>query len=62
MQEGMYEEARVEVMPAKSICGKPFPFKALDLYKVNKADLSFTAKWKSALERDIDQLDGPFRG
>jgi predicted RNA methylase len=58
MQEGIYEEARVEVMPEKSICGKPFPFKGLDLYKVAKEDLSFSVKWKSALERDIDQLDG----
>lgn len=58
MQEGIYDEARVEVMPAKSVCGKPFPFKALDLYKVTKEDLSFSAKWETALERDIDQLDG----
>lgn len=58
MQEGIYEEARVEVVPAKSVCGKPFPFKGLDLYKVTKEDLSFNVKWKSVLERDVDQLDG----
>ena len=58
MQEGIYEDARVEVMPSKTVCGTPFPFKTLDLYKVNKEDLSFSTKWKSTLERDIDHLDG----
>lgn len=58
MQEGIYEDARIEVMPSSSVCGKPFPFKALDLYKVNKEELSFSTKWTSTLERDIDQLDG----
>lgn len=58
MQEGIYDEARVEVMPAKSVCGTPFPFKTLDLYKVTKADLSFKVKWETVLQRNIDQLDG----
>jgi len=48
----------VEVMPSKAVCGTPFPFKTLDLYKVSKEDLSFSTKWKSTLERDIDNLDG----
>lgn len=58
MQEGIYDEARIEVMPKTSVCGKPYPFKVLDLRTVNQADLSFTATWESSLEREIDMLDG----
>ena len=58
MQEGIYNEARVEVMPKSSICGKPYPFKVLDLRTVKKEELSFTAKWESSLECPIDMLDG----
>ncbi|CAH0043952.1 unnamed protein product [Clonostachys solani] len=58
MQEGIYDEARVEVLPKESICGKPYPFKVLDLRTVTKQDLSFTAKWESSLTKDIDELDG----
>lgn len=58
MQEGIYDEARVEVVPKDAVCGKPFPFKLLDLRTVTKEELSFSAKWSSTLERDVDMLDG----
>ena len=58
MQEGIYDEARIDVMPKTSVCGKPYPFKVLDLRTVKKEELSFTAKWESSLEHSIDMLDG----
>jgi len=58
MQEGIYDEARIEVMPKSSVCGTPYPFKVLDLRTVKKEELSFTAKWESSIEHDIDMLDG----
>jgi hypothetical protein len=58
MQEGIYDEARVEVMPKDSVCGSPYAFRVLDLYNVAVGDLVFTAKWDSTLDRDIDELDG----
>lgn len=58
MQEGIYDEARVEVMPKTTICGTPHAFKVLDLHTVTKEELSFTAPWKTQLQRDIDELDG----
>lgn len=58
MQEAIYDEARIEIMPKTSVCGRPYPFKLLDLRTVKKEELSFTAKWESKLDRDIDMLDG----
>jgi hypothetical protein len=58
MQEGIYDEARVETMPASTVCGEPSPFKVLDLHTVRAEDLCFTAEWNSKLTRDVDALDG----
>ncbi|KAJ4019009.1 Ribosomal protein arginine N-methyltransferase rmt3 [Fusarium irregulare] len=58
MQEGIYEEARVEAMPQSSLCGEPFPFKVLDLHTVKTEDLQFTAEWKSNLTREVENVDG----
>jgi protein arginine N-methyltransferase 3 len=58
MQEGIYDEARIEVVPKESVCGKPYPFKVLDLMTVKKEELFFTEKWESTLDKDIDMLDG----
>ena len=58
MQEGIYDEARMEVMPKSSVCGSPYPFKVLDLHTVRAEDLSFTVDWNSQLDRNIDMLDG----
>lgn len=58
MQEGIYDEVRIEHMPKGSVCGEAFPFKVLDLRTVRPEDLSFTTQWDSKLTRDIDALDG----
>jgi hypothetical protein len=58
MQEGIYEEARVEAMPQNSVCGEPYPFKVLDLHTVKTEDLQFTAKWSSKLTREVENVDG----
>ncbi|KAJ4211433.1 Ribosomal protein arginine N-methyltransferase rmt3 [Fusarium solani] len=58
MQEGIYEEARVEAMPQSAVCGEPYPFKVLDLHTVKAEDLQFTAKWSSKLTREVERVDG----
>ncbi|KAI9149133.1 Ribosomal protein arginine N-methyltransferase rmt3 [Paramyrothecium foliicola] len=58
MQEGIYDEVRVQTTPGSSVCGEPYPFRVLDLRTVRTEDLSFTAEWKSSLTRKIDGLDG----
>lgn len=58
MQEGIYEEARVEAMPHSSLCGEPYPFKVLNLHTVKTEDLQFTAQWSSKLTREVDNVDG----
>jgi predicted RNA methylase len=58
MQEGIYDEARVNTMPPTSVCGEAFPFKVLDLHTVKTEDLSFTSEWKSTLTRKVDGIDG----
>jgi len=58
MQEGIYEEARIETMPGSSVCGTPFPFKTLDLGSVKAEELVFTADWHSDLSRSVDGIDG----
>ncbi|KAH8694848.1 S-adenosyl-L-methionine-dependent methyltransferase [Ilyonectria robusta] len=58
MQEGIYNEARVEAMPESSVCGEAFPFKVLDLHTIKTSDLQFTAKWSSKLTRKVDSVDG----
>ncbi|KJZ72051.1 hypothetical protein HIM_08612 [Hirsutella minnesotensis 3608] len=58
MQEGVYEEVRIESMPRSSICGEPYPFKTFDLHITQKEDLVFTADWASSLTRKVDNIDG----
>ena len=58
MQEGIYDEARVETMPKSSLCGEPFPFKVLDLHTIKTEDLFFTSSWTSELNREVDEIDG----
>ncbi|UNI19728.1 Type I protein arginine methyltransferase [Purpureocillium takamizusanense] len=58
MQEGIYDEARIETMPGSSVCGTPFPFKTLDLGSVKPEELVFTADWHSDLNRPVDDIDG----
>jgi protein arginine N-methyltransferase 3 len=58
MQEGIYDEVRVQTMPGTSVCGEPSPFKVLDLHTVRTEDLSFTAEWKSSLTREVEGVDG----
>lgn len=58
MQEGIYDEARILTMPSATICGKPHPFKVLDLHTIKADELVFTADWESQITRDIDSLDG----
>ncbi|KAM5345581.1 hypothetical protein ACJ41O_011442 [Fusarium nematophilum] len=58
MQEGIYDEARIEAMPQSSVCGEPYPFKVLDLHTIKAKDLEFTAKWSSNLTRQVEGVDG----
>ena len=58
MQEGIYDEVRVEVVPEKVICGKEFPFKVLDLNTVKTEDLSFVAEWEILMTKTVHSLDG----
>ncbi|KAI5456267.1 S-adenosyl-L-methionine-dependent methyltransferase [Mariannaea sp. PMI_226] len=58
MQEGIYDEARIEAMPENSVCGEPYPFKVLDLHTIKSSDLQFTAAWESQLSRKVDAVDG----
>lgn len=58
MQERIYDEARILTMPPAAVCGKPHPFRVLDLHTVKSEDLVFTANWESELTREIESLDG----
>ncbi|KYK54521.1 protein arginine N-methyltransferase [Drechmeria coniospora] len=58
MQEGIFDDVRIEAMPAEFICGSPFPFKTFDLRKTRTEDLVFTADWQSDLTRNIESIDG----
>ena len=58
MQENIYDEVRVQTMNEDSVCGKPFPFKVLDLRSTRTEDLVFTANWESDLTRPVDNVDG----
>lgn len=58
MQEGIYDEVRIEVTPQKALCGTPFPFKVLDLHNIKISDLQFTAEWHSSITAEADNLDG----
>ncbi|KAK1239539.1 hypothetical protein MKX07_000993 [Trichoderma sp. CBMAI-0711] len=58
MQEGIFDEVRVEAVNKSALSGEPYPFKVLDLHTVKPEELSFTAKWESRLSRPSEGLDG----
>ncbi|OAA46258.1 hypothetical protein NOR_03011 [Metarhizium rileyi] len=58
MQEGIYDEVRIQAMPTSSLCGRAYPFKVLDLYSTRPEDLSFTTSWETELRDDTDDPDG----
>ncbi|ERS95007.1 hypothetical protein HMPREF1624_08496 [Sporothrix schenckii ATCC 58251] len=58
MQAGIYNDARMLVMPEKTIAGTTSMFKHLDLHTIQVEDLVFTASWKSELFKDAESLDG----
>lgn len=58
MQAGIYDDARMLVMPEKTIAGTASMFKHLDLHTIKVEDLVFTADWKSVISEDAESLDG----
>lgn len=58
MRTGIYDEALVETLPEKALCGQPFQLIQLQLHDVRAEDLNFTSKWSTKLTRDVDNLDG----
>ncbi|KAL0940806.1 protein arginine methyltransferase [Colletotrichum truncatum] len=58
MKAGIYDEARIEVMPEDVVCGSPAQIALHDLHTVKAQDLDFEAPWKSTLFKDIPSLDG----
>jgi hypothetical protein len=58
MRTGIYDEALVETLPEKALCGEPFQLVQLQLHDVRSEDLNFASKWSSKFTRDIDNLDG----
>ncbi|KAL2876785.1 Ribosomal protein arginine N-methyltransferase rmt3 [Colletotrichum sp. CLE4] len=58
MKEGIYDEARIELMPEDCICGTPSQISYIDLHTVKIEDLDFETQWKSNLTKDIPSLDG----
>lgn len=58
MQAGIYDDARMLVMPEKTIAGATSMFKHLDLHTIKVEDLVFTAKWESVLSKEAESLDG----
>ncbi|KAF6821231.1 methyltransferase [Colletotrichum sojae] len=58
MKTGIYDEARVEIMPKDCVCGTPSQIAFQDLHTVKAEDLNFEAQWKSVLSKDIPSLDG----
>lgn len=58
MQEGIYDDARVETTPKNLLCGEPCPFKVLDLHTIKTEELVFTSPWTSELNREVDSVDG----
>ncbi|KAI3552733.1 methyltransferase domain-containing protein [Colletotrichum lupini] len=58
MKEGIYDEARIEIMPEDCICGTPSQISYIDLHTVKIEDLDFETQWKSKVTKDIPSLDG----
>ncbi|KAK3952962.1 S-adenosyl-L-methionine-dependent methyltransferase [Pseudoneurospora amorphoporcata] len=58
MQKGIYEDCRMEVRPAETVCGTPASFGLLDFHTVKVEDLTFTAKWASTFSDKAENHDG----
>ncbi|RCI14474.1 hypothetical protein L249_5971 [Ophiocordyceps polyrhachis-furcata BCC 54312] len=58
MQEGIYDDVRIENMAKTSLCGEAFPFQTFDLRSVRREELEFTARWSSALTSAVGGIDG----
>ena len=58
MQEGIYDDVRMQHIPGASLCGQPFPVSQLRLHQTTVADLTFKAPWATKLSRDVDNVDG----
>ncbi|KAK1999540.1 methyltransferase domain-containing protein [Colletotrichum falcatum] len=58
MKAGIYDEARIEIMPEDCICGTPSQISYIDLHTVKIEDLDFEAQWRMTLSKDIPSLDG----
>ncbi|TDZ29216.1 Ribosomal protein arginine N-methyltransferase rmt3 [Colletotrichum spinosum] len=58
MKAGIFDEARVEVLPEDCVCGSAYEIAFLDLHTVKAEDLNFQAEWISTVSRDIPSLDG----
>jgi len=58
MQEGIYTDARMTVMPAEAVCGEAHAFRMLDLHTAKVEDLVFEDKWRTTLSDKVEALDG----
>ena len=58
MQAGIYDDARMLVMPEKTVAGTPCLVKHFDLHTVKVEDLVFSVDWKTVLANDAESLDG----
>jgi hypothetical protein len=58
MQEGIYDDCRVQTMPESCLAGEPHPFRVIDLHTVKVEELQFIANWESRTTRDVDEIDG----
>jgi type I protein arginine methyltransferase len=58
MKAGIFDDARVDIFPASTICGKPAQIAHFDLHTVNAKDLEFRTPWTSQIERPVESVDG----
>lgn len=58
MKAGIYDDARVDVFPADTLCGRPAQIAHFDLHTVNAKDLEFRAAWKSQVDKPVESMDG----
>jgi protein arginine N-methyltransferase 3 len=58
MQEGIYADARMTVMPADAVCGEAHAYRMLDLHTAKVEDLTFEDSWKTVLSDKVEALDG----
>jgi type I protein arginine methyltransferase len=58
MQSGIYDDARVLIMPQRSVCGTPFPFLPLPLHSIKTEGLTFRVPFRTTLSEKIESLDG----